>query len=339
HDYPDQEQRYAAISAHLRAASLPYTVGFEYLRRGVRVRGSWYPILKMEWLQGQTLSEYLAARINDPSTLLRMADEWASMVSALARASIAHGDLQHGNILVVQDRLRVIDYDGMYVPGLAGRTSHEIGHRNYQHPRRTHVHFGPYTDNFSAWVIYLSLVGLAVEPTLRRGFSATNEYLVFRKEDFEQPMGSAALAVLTAAADPRVRSLVDAFRGCLTVDPPLVPVLTPAALSAPPSTPLAPTPSSQISASAAADVAPPIRATPDLSWITDHLANRPPLPPRAFSTPWPLLRWILAMPILVLLGLAVLVGLPGAVALVYLATIAVVTEAGVLFVRYRRAPV
>ncbi|QLQ08322.1 MAG: hypothetical protein HZY76_21580 [Anaerolineae bacterium] len=47
---------------------------------------------------------------------------------------IAHGDLQHGNVLVAADELRLIDYDGMYVPPLSGRESHEIGHRNYQHP-------------------------------------------------------------------------------------------------------------------------------------------------------------------------------------------------------------
>lgn len=35
---------------------LPYTVGFEYQREGIRIRGEWYPLLKMEWVEGETLS-------------------------------------------------------------------------------------------------------------------------------------------------------------------------------------------------------------------------------------------------------------------------------------------
>ena len=35
--------------------------------------------------------------------------------------------------------------------------STEIGHRAYQHPRRSTTDYGPYLDRFSALVIYLSL--------------------------------------------------------------------------------------------------------------------------------------------------------------------------------------
>jgi thiamine kinase-like enzyme len=37
---------------------------------------------------------------------------------ALNRAGVAHGDLQHGNILVANGKPKLIDYDGMYVPAL-----------------------------------------------------------------------------------------------------------------------------------------------------------------------------------------------------------------------------
>src|SRR5262245_36168789 len=59
HPVTDQQQRYAEISRQLRASRLPYTVGFAYLPEGVRVRGQWYPVLKMEWVQGTPLHEYV----------------------------------------------------------------------------------------------------------------------------------------------------------------------------------------------------------------------------------------------------------------------------------------
>src|SRR4051812_33378973 len=40
-------ERYAEISKHLAQAGLPFTVDFVYLDKGIRVRGQWYPVLKM----------------------------------------------------------------------------------------------------------------------------------------------------------------------------------------------------------------------------------------------------------------------------------------------------
>src|SRR5262249_18259665 len=93
HPVTDQQQRYAEISRHLRAAALPYTVGFEYVPQGIRVRGQWYPILKMEWVQGEPLSAYIQDHLSDPGALLQLADDWAEMIRTLERAGIAHGDL------------------------------------------------------------------------------------------------------------------------------------------------------------------------------------------------------------------------------------------------------
>src|SRR5207244_12354749 len=43
-------ERYSEISRHLQQAKLPFTVDFSYLEQGIRVRGQWYPILKMQWV-------------------------------------------------------------------------------------------------------------------------------------------------------------------------------------------------------------------------------------------------------------------------------------------------
>jgi hypothetical protein len=224
-EFADQQQRYAAISQHLARAKLPYTVGFAYLPRGIAVRGRWYPILKMEWVQGDPLNRYAERHLGDPQALRDLARRWAAMVRALQAAGVAHGDLQHGNVLVVGGEPRLIDYDGMFVPALAGRGSHEVGHRNYQHPRRDARDFGPYLDNFAAWVIYLSLVALSLDPALWGQTGAGDEHLLFRREDFERPESSAALQTLAVAGDPAIVALADAFRASLALDVAKVPAL------------------------------------------------------------------------------------------------------------------
>ncbi|HVG96058.1 MAG TPA: hypothetical protein VNK05_04115, partial [Chloroflexota bacterium] len=212
HPVTDQQLRYAEISRRLQEARLPYTVGFEYLPRGVRVRGQWYPVLKMAWVQGTPLHEYVRRHLGQPSALLDLAAGWLEMTAALQAAGIAHGDLQHGNVLVVDGRPKLIDYDGMYVPALAGRRSHELGHRHYQHPQRTETDFGPETDRFSSWVIYTALVALAADASLWERTGAGEEFLLLRDDDFRQPEASATLSALAGHADPRLRALADLLR-------------------------------------------------------------------------------------------------------------------------------
>jgi hypothetical protein len=211
----DMQQRYAAISAHLVAARLPYTVSFEYQPQGIRVRGSWYPILKMEWVEGQLLNEYLVSRLHDPASLQALMERWMRLATDLERAGCAHGDLQHGNVLVVNDELKLVDYDGMFVPTLVGLGSHELGHQHYQHPRRGAMDFNPQLDRFSAWVIYVSISALQVDPSLWTTTQAGDERLLFRRQDFEDPASSAFLTLLTHHPDPGLQALAARFRALL----------------------------------------------------------------------------------------------------------------------------
>ena len=214
-DYGDHQERYAAISAHLATAQLPYTVDFTFLTEGIRVNQRWFPVLKMEWVAGDALDTYIERNLQNPAVLLALAEQWVEMIQALRRVSIGHGDLQHGNVMVVDGQLRLIDYDGMYVPHLAGCGSHEIGHRNYQHPGRSERDFGPQIDHFSTWVVYTSLVALAVDTTWWQRFEAGDECLLFRRKDFLNPEGSPVFQALMAASDPRLQNLAQAFRTLL----------------------------------------------------------------------------------------------------------------------------
>ncbi|MCB0024112.1 MAG: hypothetical protein KDD91_13855, partial [Caldilinea sp.] len=224
-DFADHQERYAAISGHLAQTQLPYMVDFTFLADGIRIGGRTYPILKMAWLEGESFLSYVERNLHAPARLLDLAQQWVEMAQTIGQAGIAHGDLQHGNILVVNGRLRLIDYDGMYVPALDGRRSHEVGHRNYQHPARTEDAFGPETDHFSTWIIYSSLVALSADPALWQVLNGGDECLLFRHEDFLRPERSAALRALEQSPDARLTRLADVLRTLLALAPEQIPAI------------------------------------------------------------------------------------------------------------------
>jgi hypothetical protein len=221
----DQQRRYEAISTYLKKVSLPYTVEFTFLPAGIKVLGRTYPLLKMEWVQGESLVKFVGRSIGYPDTLLSLAKVWSRMMADLKAVSIAHGDLQHGNVVVVGDELRLIDYDGMFVPSLAGNQSNECGHRNYQLPTRTGWDYGPYLDNFSAWVIYVSLISLAVHPELWIKHRGGDECLIFRKEDYLQPEKSELLRDLYSSPNTQLRFLIEVFVSLFSLSPQDIPAL------------------------------------------------------------------------------------------------------------------
>jgi len=216
-DFTDQQRRYNEISKHLQSVSLPYTVRFEYLKKGIRIRGTWYPILKMEWIDGEPLHVYIERNLYQPQALRSLILQWKEMLGVLSRNRIAHGDLQHGNVIVNNSQLRLIDYDGMYVPGLRGLGSHEEGHRNYQHPDRTGQYFESSLDNFSAWVIFISLSALAIEPDLWKKLNGGDEALLFRRADFERPANSNAIRLLDQHRKHELRALASQIRSLLSL--------------------------------------------------------------------------------------------------------------------------
>ena len=206
-NFPDQHLRYSAISKALREAKLPYMVDFGFQSDGVRIRGQWYPIVKMEWLSGKLLGDHIAENVAVPSALLDIQNQIATIHIGLASRRIAHGDLQHGNIIVSGGKLFLIDYDGMFVPDLAGKGSHELGHRNYQHPFRTESDFNERIDIFSIWVLCASLVALSIDPSLWNKLQGGDDGILFRADDYKDPYKSGAFAVLKSHGDHRIRGI------------------------------------------------------------------------------------------------------------------------------------
>ncbi|MEU4766460.1 hypothetical protein AB0H12_24700 [Actinosynnema sp. NPDC023794] len=214
---PEQAARYRAVGEHLARLDEDWTVGFDYLGRGILVEGVWRPVLRMEWIEGVNLLRWIDRHVDDSAAVSRVAERFADLVDRLAAAGVGHGDLQHGNLLITADSsMKLVDYDGVYVPALAGLPAVETGHRNYQSPDRTAAEFGPEVDRFSSWVVYLSLVALATDPSLWRQLRDEDaEHLLLAESDFVDPAGSFRLATLTGHPDARLRGLAERFQEIL----------------------------------------------------------------------------------------------------------------------------
>lgn len=228
-DIESLERRYERISEFVMSDDLPYTVSFQYLRDGIRIHGSWYPILKMEWVDGECLDSYLRRNIRNSGKIAKLRERFEDMAADLQRAGIAHGDLQHGNIMVINNgaELRLVDYDGMYVPSLRGNKATELGHRNYQHPLRNTNHFSAQLDNFAAWSICTSLKLMEIDPALTEKLAGLDECLLFKHYDYQNPERSKAFHILEQHQNEEVKAVTRAFRAISHMPIDQLPVLGP----------------------------------------------------------------------------------------------------------------
>jgi formylglycine-generating enzyme required for sulfatase activity len=215
-EVPGLRERYAEISRHLRGAQLGFTVNFSYLQEGIRVAGTWFPVLKMEWVEGLMLNQFVAKYADKPGTLEALFKVWARMARHLRKSGAAHGDLQHGNILLVPGAnanslaLKLVDYDGMFVPSLAGSPSGEVGHAAYQHPQRQRA--GTYSlevDRFPVLLVATALSALKVGGRALWDKYNNGDNLLFTQEDLEAPSKSRLFYELLKLDDPAAHALAE----------------------------------------------------------------------------------------------------------------------------------
>jgi hypothetical protein len=234
---PGLRERYKEVSTYLKETPLPFMVEFTYLDQGIRVQNEWYPILKMHWVEGLTLNQFLKDNADKPQYLEVLCQIWTKLAARLREVGIAHGDLQHGNVLLVPSTkanalaIKLVDYDGMCVPALTMLKSIEVGHPNFQHPQRAKEHiYGLEVDRFSHLVIYTALRALLVggKPLWEKYDNGDN--LLFKASDFAKPNESPLFKELLGFADPAVRILAEKTAGALgqplKETPPLAEVLT-----------------------------------------------------------------------------------------------------------------
>ena len=222
----DQQTRYNQLSDYLINVLPPSFVHFEYVEHGINLKGTWYPIVRMEWVEGESLSSFVGSNVNDTAALRRVAAQWRGGPAASLRGlRIAHNDLQHGNVMVQADgRIRLVDYDGMFLPQFRGERSPELGHMNFQHPLRTAEDYDAYVDNFPSLVVYVSLIALASDPSLWDAFF-NDDNLIFTRNDFADPGKSPLFDRLKKSPDRTVAKLAERLEECCALPVEKVPDL------------------------------------------------------------------------------------------------------------------
>ena len=91
-EVPQVQNRYAKISSKFRSLASSYFVNFEFQPQGIRVLRQQFPIVKMDWAEGETLGVYLdrAATNSTAVGALRQAEKRCKLtphyIGASARA-------------------------------------------------------------------------------------------------------------------------------------------------------------------------------------------------------------------------------------------------------------
>ncbi len=195
-EIPAAQHKYAAIARAVTALRSPYFVGFDYLADGIKIRGGFYPVLKMDWAEGDPLGVWLDRNSGDRRALEKLREQFAALAAFLEKYGIAHGDIQTGNVIISAAGLKLVDYDGVFVPGMPAAFGSETGHKHFQHPSRAPAHFGPAIDRFSLIAVDLSLAALIAVPSLHRRFRQGGETILFRARDFVDPDRSELFGLL-----------------------------------------------------------------------------------------------------------------------------------------------
>ena len=184
----DAKDRLQKIAQALKNSALPYFVGLDYYEDGIMTSEGIQPIVVMDWVEAKPLKHYIANHINESNKLNELAENFKKMVGELHQQHFAHGDLQHGNIMVKDDgSLVLVDYDSMYVPALDGKPDEIKGLAGYQHLARwKNKNVNEKIDYFSELVIYLSLRALAIKPSYWNDLNIEDtETMLFSGDDIK----------------------------------------------------------------------------------------------------------------------------------------------------------
>ena len=155
-----------------------------------------FPVLLMDWVDGETMEAYIAANYRNQSAMSMLSYRFGKMAAWLRTQSFAHGDVKPDNIIVRPDgSLTLVDYDGMFVPSMKGSQSPTIGTRDFSHPLRTVDDFDETIDDFSLASIALSLKAISMKSTLLDIYGASDR-LLFSENDYRNPSNSKVISAL-----------------------------------------------------------------------------------------------------------------------------------------------
>ena len=181
-------ESYRQIADELEFVDSPYLTSVKYLEKEIFVDSSCeedeFPVLLMDWIDGETMENYIAENYQDNYTMAMLCYRFCKMAAWLRSQPFAHGDIKPDNIMVRPDgNLTLVDYDGMFVPAMKGQKSPTIGTKDFSHPLRTVDDFNETIDDFALASIALSLKAISLRPSLLDEYGGADR-LLFSVEDY-----------------------------------------------------------------------------------------------------------------------------------------------------------
>ena len=193
-------EAYRQIADELDMVDSPYITSVKYMEKELFVDSQCeedeFPVLLMDWVDGETMEAYIAANYHNQSVMSMLCYRFGKMAAWLRTQSFAHGDIKPDNIIVRPDgSLALVDYDGMFVSSMKGCKSPTIGTKDFSHPLRTVDDFDETIDDFSLASIALSLKAISMKSTLLDIYGASDR-LLFSENDYRNPSKSKVISAL-----------------------------------------------------------------------------------------------------------------------------------------------
>ena len=215
----EQEGRaeaYRQIAEELEFVDSPYITSVKYLEKELFVDSNCedeeFPVLLMDWIEGETMETYVAANYTDTHAMAMLCYRFCKMAVWLRSQSFAHGDIKPDNIMVRPDgTLTLVDYDGMFVPAMKGLKSPTIGTKDFSHPLRTIDDFDETIDDFALASIALSLKAISLDPSLLQNYGASDRLLFSAADYLDLSKSKTFTALQGLLADEETRTLMSMF--------------------------------------------------------------------------------------------------------------------------------
>ena len=193
-------EAYRQIADELGMVDSPYITSVKYMDKELFVDSQCeedeFPVLLMDWVDGETMEAYIAANYRNQSAMLMLCYRFGKMAAWLRSQSFAHGDVKPDNIIIRPDgSLCLVDYDGMFVSSMKGSKSPTIGTKDFSHPLRTMDDFDETIDDFSLASIALSLKAISMNSRLLDTYGASDR-LLFSEKDYRTPSNSKVISAL-----------------------------------------------------------------------------------------------------------------------------------------------
>lgn len=221
-------ERYRHITSYLKSIEESWITEVYLFENEIALSGKYYPVIIMDWVDGVLLNKYVNQIKSNNELLTALQAEIIAVSKSLESNKVGHGDIQSGNIIITNDstgkaKVKLIDYDGMFVPSLINKQNLERGRAEFQHPNRNQLVFNEKIDRFSFWVILCALEALKFDKDLwlevmQGGFN-TLDNMLFTGKDFANTQSSVLFNRLTSINQPSLNFYLSKLKTFCVTDP------------------------------------------------------------------------------------------------------------------------